>query len=338
MITKLGKLLNMKPIEKVKAQKTIVKIESGDFNENDIDSLFMALRAYSYDNTIFRELADFVAHNDKRNKGITTSSLESIYLSFKFFNDYCKSSTCSLDIGNPFPIYVKKHMKYQIDKCDETYLKEEFNVTKQSLKSKIDNIFSEDKTNKVVSMKNPSMPGNIFDAINYILSFIEILPVFEQDQVISELLKVIKVNKLNVDPIKLTKYSDKIIVCTMLLLHKTIFEFSDHTKGYCEISCDETRVPYIPITLNENKDPLQIKESFGNLKVMGNVDLNVNGKNKILCYEVMTTTVSADDWCDDNMLILEKPTEHTSQSLYKKMVFDAHLCFNDNEKIGIIVE
>ena len=144
MITKLGKLLNMKPIEKVKAQKTIVKIESGDFNENDVDSLFMALRAYSYGNKIFNELAHFVAHNDKRDRGLTTNSLESIYLSFKFFNDYYKSSNCSLDIGSPFPIYVKKHMKYQIDKCDETYLKEQFNVTKQKLKSKIDNVFSED--------------------------------------------------------------------------------------------------------------------------------------------------------------------------------------------------
>ena len=38
----------MKQEEKIKAQKIIDKIETGNFDENDIDSLFMKLRPYSY--------------------------------------------------------------------------------------------------------------------------------------------------------------------------------------------------------------------------------------------------------------------------------------------------
>ncbi|MDH5356168.1 MAG: hypothetical protein OEY09_17130 [Gammaproteobacteria bacterium] len=100
----------MKPIEKAKAQKLLVKLESGNFDENDIDNLFMRLRAYSHGNRIFREVADFVAHNDERNKGVATESLEAFYLSFKYFLEYI-SPKKSLDIGSSFPLYVKKLMR-----------------------------------------------------------------------------------------------------------------------------------------------------------------------------------------------------------------------------------
>ncbi|HDU8584939.1 TPA: hypothetical protein RG682_000381 [Vibrio alginolyticus] len=96
----------MKPIDKTKAQKLVTKLEAGDFDENDVDNLFMRLRAYSHGNKVFREVADFVAHNDERNRGITNESLEAFYLSFKFFEEYT-SSKKPLDITSPFPLYIK---------------------------------------------------------------------------------------------------------------------------------------------------------------------------------------------------------------------------------------
>ena len=88
----------MKPIEKAKAQKLVLKLESGDFDENDIDNIFMRLRAYSHGNRIFHEIADFVAHNDKRDKGVSAESLEAFYLSIKYFLEYV-SPKKTLDIG-----------------------------------------------------------------------------------------------------------------------------------------------------------------------------------------------------------------------------------------------
>ena len=142
----------MKKIEKVKAQKLLLKLESGDFDENDIDNIFMRLRAYSYGNRIFLEVADSIAHPDKRNKGVCVESLEAFYLNFKYFLEYV-SPNKSLDIGKPFPLYVKKLMKYQIDKCNEAHLKEKFNVTRRRLKSRVDTIFSEDKNSKKAFLK-----------------------------------------------------------------------------------------------------------------------------------------------------------------------------------------
>lgn len=320
----------MKPTEKFKAQKTLKKIESGNFDENDIDSIFMALRAYSHGNRVFREIADFVAHNDKRVKGLTNESLEAFYLSFKYFTDY-SSQDKILDIGAPFPIYIKKLMKYQIDKCEETVLKEKFNVTKQCLKSRIDTIFAEDKKNQTAFVKKPEISENTFNAIKHILGFIGSNPAFDQDQIVSALFQVIKANKLHVDVTEVLKYSDRIAICVMLLLHETKFEYYDKNQGYCKISCKNTTISYT------KKEILgECKESFGNLFVMGYVEVENSGKNVTICYPLMTTNISAENWCDDNMFVFEKMGENGSTHLYKKIIFDAHLYFNENDKIGII--
>ncbi|MEI8654298.1 hypothetical protein P4S57_17195 [Pseudoalteromonas sp. Hal273] len=134
----------MKGIEKSKAQKLILKIEKGQFDENDIDSLFMRMRAYSNKMPVFREIADFVAHNDQRDRGLANQSLETMYLRMKYFLEY-NSPKKSLDISSPFPLWIKKLMVLQVNKFKESVLKEKFNVTQQRLKSRIENAFKDDK-------------------------------------------------------------------------------------------------------------------------------------------------------------------------------------------------
>jgi len=101
------------------------------------------LRASSYNNIIFREIADFVAHNDKRDRGLTNQSLEAMYYSLKYFLEYT-SPKISLDIAKPFPIWIKKLIKYQVDKIDEEKLREKFSVGKERLKTRIDKGFKDD--------------------------------------------------------------------------------------------------------------------------------------------------------------------------------------------------
>lgn len=94
----------MKTIEKSKLQKSIQKIESGSFDENDIDNIFMKLRAYSTKFSVFREIADFVAHNDQRDRGLVNQALEHMYLSMRFFLDYQGENKKQLDISESFQV------------------------------------------------------------------------------------------------------------------------------------------------------------------------------------------------------------------------------------------
>jgi len=325
----------MKPSEKVKAQKILRRVESGDFDENDIDSIFMILRAYSYGNKVFREVADFVAHNDKRNKGLTTDSLEGMYLIFKYMNEN-DSRKNPLDIMSPFPLYIKKLMKHQVDKCEDVFLKEKFNLTKQRLRSKIDKSFSEDKKNKTATLKKPNISENTLGAINYLLSIMVVRPAFDQEQIISEFLAVLKANKLGENLDKIFKYSNKITVCVILLLHKTNFEYSDGSQGYCKISCYNTCIPYKQKSIIKEEAPVEIKDSFGNLEVLGHVEMDGYGKNVSLSYSLVTTNLPAESWCDDEMFTVRPSTKQNPNDLYKAILFDEHLYLNDNDKIGII--
>jgi hypothetical protein len=325
----------MKAIEKAKAQKLVLKLESGNFDENDVDNIFMRLRAYSHGNRIFREVADFVAHNDERNQGVAAESLEAFYLSIKYFLEYV-SPKISLDIGSPFPLYVKKLMKYQIDKCKDSDLKEKFNVTKHRLKSRIDTIFSEDKKNKKAFMKKPKISEDTLKALQHILSFIGSHPAFDQEQVISELLAVFRVNKLNVNKDELLKHSDRIVACVALLLHEATFEYGAHKQGYCKVSCEKTSIPYNQKFVDQDGNPVELNESFGNLQVIGCVLLEKDGKDLTVCYPLMTTNLSAEDWCDDDMFVIEPITDDHPNYLHRKIVFDQQLCFTAVGKIGVL--
>lgn len=325
----------MKPIEKTKAQKLVTKLESGNFDENDVDNLFMRLRAYSQGNRLFREVADFVAHNDERNRGIANESLEAFYLSFKFFQEYTSPKN-NLDITNPFPLYIKKLMKFQIDKCKESDLKQKFNVSKKRLKSRLDSIFSEDKKKQVVTMKKGKMSEQTFRAIQHILSFIGSQPAFEHTEVVSELLRVIKANKLVVNDAEFLKHSDRIAICVMLLLHEVKFEYGAHKQGYCRISCEKTSISYNQVFVDKDGNPVEHDESFGKLQVLGCVVLDKDGKDLTICYPLMTTTLDTEFWCDDHMFVIEPLTETHPHYLHKKALFDAPLYFTDDGKLGVI--
>ena len=82
------KVRPVKSNEKRKTQGLINKIQSGQFDENDVDGLFMKLRAYSTGFRVFREIADLIAHNDQRNHGLVNQALETVYLRMKFFMEY----------------------------------------------------------------------------------------------------------------------------------------------------------------------------------------------------------------------------------------------------------
>lgn len=325
----------MKPIEKTKAQKLVTKIELGEFDENDVDNLFMRLRAYSHGNKLFREVADFVAHNDERNRGIANESLEAFYLSFKFFLEYT-SPKKPLDITGSFPLYVKKLIKYQIDKCKEDELKSKFNVNKRRLKSRVDTIFSEDKKLQIASMKKGKMSEQTFRAIQHTLGFIGSQPAFEPKQVVAELIRVIKTNKILVNEKKVFEQSDRITVCVMLLLHESKFEYGAHKQGYCRISCDKPSISHNQKFVDKDGNPVELEESFGSLQVQGHVVLEKEGKDLTICYPLMTTELDVEDWCDEGLFVIEPLTESLPHYLHKKVKLDDALYFTDEGKLGAI--
>lgn len=323
----------MKAFLRAKVQKAISKIESGEFDELVVDSLFSGLRQYSGNSLLFRELADFIAHPDERNEGIANESLEAFYLSIRYFTEYA-SSQKSLDLSRPFPQYIIRLMKYQINKCKERDLKDRFNVTKSRLGSRIDTIFSIDKKSKKAYVKKENVLRNNFPAIQFILSFIGSHPAFEQEAILSELIAVIKRNKLDIDEDAFRAQSEKLALIILLLMHEAKFEHGGHEPGYCKISCEKTFIYHNQHFVDAEGNPVEIEESFGCLQLLGYVVVPKDGKNLTVCYPVLITNLTVESVCDESMFCIEPLSDNNPQSLFKKIDFEKELVLTDKWTLG----
>lgn len=301
--------------EKAKLQRTVRELASGDFDERDIDHILMSLRAHSGSCLVLKEISHFVAHNDIRDKGITTNSLEAIYLSFKFFSEFTTLKK-PLNIEGPFPSYIVKLMKYQIDKCKESELRDKFNVTKNRLKSRIDNLFKVDKKNKTANLKKRISENN-YQAIKHILGFIGCHPAYTQEEILTELIQVLRDNNLEFEERDILNQSERIILCIMSLMHNTEYDFNGHKNGHCNISCEKHSIPYEMTFVDENGDPVEIDISFGKLQIHGTVP-NINkGREVMMSFPVVTTDLDVEKWCDNTMFNIDH-----SEAGHKSKVID----------------
>lgn len=297
--------------EKVKAQKLLSLIEDGEFDENDVEGLFMKLRAFCGDSRVFREIADFVAHNDIRNKGLTNESMEAFYLSIKFFCEYV-STNKSLNIGDPFPMYIKRLMKYQAMKADAKALLKEFRVSPPSLVKKIDTHFKDDKKAGTAQL-NGKLGAETAAAIKHVLSFIHAQPAFTQDDLMRELLLVLAENKMEFDQQKIAQQADKISICVLALLHDTQFDINGHKLGYCGIAADKQAISHGVTYVDEDGNEVPNPEAFGLLQLHGHVAVQHNGGEVQVAYTVFQTNLGAPEWCDDSLFVIEHSDagEHT---------------------------
>lgn len=323
----------MKQSLRSKVQKAIEKIESGTFDEFTIDSLFSGLRQYSEKSTLFRELADFIAHPDERNEGIVNESLEAFYLSIRFFTEYASTKT-KLNLSTPFPAYIVKLMKYQIDKCDTNDLKNKFNVTRDKLKARIDTIFSVDKKTKLASTKKEKVLNNNFPAIQFILSFIGSHPAFEQKEILSEIVKVVKSNGLKVNEGLFLAQSEKIILLLLLIMHEAEFKHGGRVPGYCRISCERTSISHNQRFIDSDGNPVDIEESFGHLQLVGHVVVPKDGNDLKVCYPILVTQLKVEAACDESLFVIEAFSSEHPNMLCKKAKFEQDLILTDSGTLG----
>jgi hypothetical protein len=325
----------VKGIEKNKAQKLILKIEKGQFDENDIDSLFMRMRAYSNKMPVFREIADFVAHNDQRDRGLANQSLETMYLRMKYFLEY-NSPKKSLDISSPFPLWIKRLMVLQVNKFKESVLKEKFNVTQQRLKSRIENAFKVDKKNKTATLKDGKLSQQTLEAIQHIMGFLVSDVAFTQEELITELVNVIVSNKLQIEKDLFLKQSDKIALCTLLLLHNATFDFKGHKLGYTQISTEKESISHNTKFVDGDGNEVEHIESFGNLHVTGWVVLNNNGKDVTMGHPIMSTNLDAETWCVEELFHIEPFNDDMPNHMCKRIKLKGDLTISDCFRIGEI--
>ncbi len=284
--------------EAIKVKKLLAKIQAGIFDDNDVDSLFMKVRAFSAGYPVFREIADFVAHNECRDKGLTNESLNACYLSFRYLSEYSLSNR-KLDITADIPLWVKHLMLFQIDKCEEAELQAKFSMSKESAKHKIGSLFKEDRKNHTCRYTKEFMHHDFFELLRHILGFIKAVPAYTQTQIVDELVGVLTKNDLlaNIPVDHLYHQGDKIMVAVLCLLHQTQFYLRSKAHATCRISCEGTQ-GYIPQLMAPN---------WGRLSLLGLIPSTHGEKQLTVAFTIVSTNLDASQWTSKSLLAHQGP-------------------------------
>ncbi|MBN8563545.1 MAG: hypothetical protein J0L70_23685 [Leptolyngbya sp. UWPOB_LEPTO1] len=301
---------DMKASEKSKAQQAISRIQSGDFHAVDVDSLLITLRPYSGGSGVFREIADLVAHNNERDRGIANESLEGFYLTFRYFLEYV-SPNLALDLETPFPLYIRKLILYQVNKCDESELSKHFKLTRHKLDIQIRNLFKEDRKNKTSCLTRKIKP-EIFAAIQFLLERIYSLPSFTQEILIDEIIRVVDKNALELNEVQFRSQESKITLCILLLFHNVSFNFNGYKFGSSKIACGE---------------------SSSDLQVWGSIILNKDGVDITFLCTLITTNLKVEDWCDETLFSLEPVSQDEPNLLLRRVNFELDIDISDDFKL-----
>jgi len=280
----------MKDIEREKAKKIVERIESGDFDENDIDSLFMRLRAYSSGHRVFREFGDLVAHNEERDRGLATDVLSRMHLGLRYLVDFVLKGK-EVDYSRPFPNYVRKLLKLQICAADAGRLKTEFRASPERLIARVDQLFKHIKGTDEAELVADKISGETLGAFRYVISRIPATPAFTQRDLLQDIEGVLRQNRVPFDSTALNAASQRITLCAMLLLHCTRFDLGSGQSATCVISSGTT----------PTRDGLEVSPT---LQVSGLVSMSIlPGQSQQALSWVMTTELLTEDWCEPNLLI-----------------------------------
>ncbi len=280
----------------------------GLFDENDVDGMLMRLRAFT-SNRMILELANFVAHNDMRDKGVATDALEAIYLNLKFLTTYGRDKP-QLKIDEPFPAYVVKLFNYQVERASSALLKSEHNTSKKQVLAQIKSAFSIDTKNKlaVPTGKITTSQARLF---SYLVSFLEVRPPFNQREIFLGFLEALTQNKLSFQQDILEDQADKIIACVLLLLHQTKFRFDSDQVGACYLVSKVrfVKAQDIPVGI----DPDELLSRFEGLGIQAEIPLPNAGTNNKAVFSLMDTELQAKDWCANNLLVSGKLDLHSTE-------------------------
>ncbi len=285
----------MKGAERIKAKKAVDRIQSGAFDELEVESLFMRMRAYSRGNEVFREAADFVAHNNARDKGIINDSIDAIYLAIKFLNEFTAEKQLYFD--RPFPCYVLKLLKYKLASFSEAELKRGVGVSRSSIQKILNDGFVDvvPKVSKVA--KDRAISEREIEIFSFLLSRLVIGEAFSPAEIVNQLVRVLSSNAVPFSEPLLRANENAVVLCFALLTHQAEFCLSAGGRGFSEITvADESMMMFVDGVFA----PVNCT---GEIVVRAKCLFNFGYKDIYMSFIVFSTGILARDVCDFESLM-----------------------------------
>lgn len=217
---------NLHESTRIKLNTIVDKIQNGNIEEDDIELILIRLREYSLKDSIFREIAHFIAHSD-RDSGKTFDSLYNVYCRMCAFMKY-QHNNVQLEINKPLEKWEYDFIINQILICDSTKLKSETDM---------DNIQAINLIKRYVLKKNGKYEVQVLGIEKLIpifqqaFGFIQIQELFKSDHIIDSFIEVLERNDFKFEKDNIYKYSNIILLAILILMNKRTFKNENNILG-----------------------------------------------------------------------------------------------------------
>lgn len=286
-----------------KLNQIIERILASHFDANDVDNLLMKLRPYAGEKTVFRELANFVAHPDARNQGLALQSITAFVDSMQFFQEYVTEKR-PLDIAIPFPAYIYRLFLSQARFSDERRLKAEHKMSHTTLIKKIEASFSVDNKTDTCSLRNNKGGVEFVAALQFVTSYIHSRAAFHVRDFHGELKDVMRAQKIIFNEKAWDRQADRISLAILCLVSNTEFVLSNGTQASCKIGTEN----HFRLLKGQRRLPTGIMSyeptSFGRLMIWGEATVKIANKTPLqISFPLIDTDLDPHQHCDPNLFI-----------------------------------
>jgi hypothetical protein len=258
----------------------VERLLNGQFIVDDLIRLFLFLRDRSFGNNLVREIGDFVAHADERQKGVVTDDLRDFFAWLRFKLPNLNKKIGLQDLPPRFPEIACANVK----RLDSNALKKDSGLTPniaQRMMRSIMKKFVPIPTGGY-TLTSP-LTNNEAALLRVAISYIVAKPVFQDNALITQMRSVLTKNGLlNQDE-----------HCKFCLLKPSIVLFAITAMHQCTILLDSP--PPADLMAERTADG-----TLGVLAMAACVTDEVPAA--YIAVPIFSTTLAAQDWCEQSLL------------------------------------
>lgn len=280
----------MKYAERVDLQRVISKLETNDFDSNDIRLILIMLREYSDHKSLFREISHFVAHKN-RDQGEFYSRIEGIHC-LSQLQLLCKHGFI-IDYSKPPLPEVSKAIFFKASFASDQILKKH-GFDKQSLLQEVNKYFPI----KVKDNFEPNPSYLFYEMIMEILKEpIDLVPLYNGKDLIESLTDEIKRHGFNLDIQKVSL--SRLLFNLLPILHGTQLQAQLLKKivgtinfGILDIN-NKKNITLMGLVRASHTRPRFPQLDMPHITIEENFEFS---------FSIVQTELQANDWCSQNYI------------------------------------
>lgn len=319
--------------ELAKLNQIIVRIQTGRFDANDVDGLLIKLRSYAHSRNVFREIADFVAHHDERDRGMAIKSITRFVDSIRYFQEY-PGANRQLNLRIPFPKYVHRLFLSQTYLANKQQLKARFKMSPETLVKKIRDSFEVDANGDTCCLRSNKGGVEPVEALQYVTGFIYSRPAFHLRDFHRELIEVMRSEKVTFDESLWDAQTNHISLAILCLVSNTNFLLDDKSRATCKLETEN----HFMLLDGERRLPTGAMSSepkiFGNLMILGEATVNSTISPPLrVSFPLIDTDLDPHQHCDLELFLNAKERGDFGDCVVEIINFAPDMSLTENFKL-----